>query len=67
MSLKTDAFLSPRFDPLSRYILFAMMRLRIVAAMGHPVEKGSGHFDVTKDRCPFAEAQIGGDHDAGAL
>lgn len=35
--------------------------------MGQAVEQGRGYFGVTKDRCPFAEAQIGGDHDAGAL
>ena len=35
--------------------------------MGQTVEQGRGHFGVTKDRCPFAEAQVGGDHHTGAL
>ena len=35
--------------------------------MGEAVEQGYGHFGITEDRGPFTEAQIGGDHDAGAL
>jgi len=35
--------------------------------MGKSVEQGSGHFGVTEDCCPFAEAEVGGDNDAGAL
>ena len=34
--------------------------------MGEAVEQGCGHLGITEDRGPFTEAQIGGDHDAGA-
>ena len=35
--------------------------------MGKPVEEGCRHLGVAKDRGPFAEAQVRGDDDAGAL
>ena len=35
--------------------------------MGEAVEQGGGHFGITEDGSPFAEAEIGGDDDAGAL
>ena len=35
--------------------------------MGKPVEQRRGHLGVTEDAGPFAEAEIGGDDDAGAL
>ncbi|ALI54321.1 hypothetical protein IMCC12053_372 [Celeribacter marinus] len=35
--------------------------------MGEPVEQGRGHLCVNEDRRPFAEAQVGGDGDAGPL
>ena len=35
--------------------------------MGEAVEKGCGHLGVAEDGGPFAEAQVGGDDDAGAL
>ena len=35
--------------------------------MREAVEKGRRHFGVTEDGRPFAEAQVGGDDDAGAL
>ena len=35
--------------------------------MGQAIEQGRGHFSVTKHGGPFAEAQVGGNHDAGAL
>ncbi len=35
--------------------------------MGQAVEACCGHFGVAEDGGPFAEAQIGGDGDAGAL
>lgn len=38
-----------------------------VAAMGEAIEQGGGHLGVTKDARPFAEAQVGGDDDAGAF
>ena len=38
-----------------------------IAVMGEPVEQRGGHLGVAEDGCPFAEAQIGGDDDAGAL
>jgi hypothetical protein len=41
--------------------------LQDVAVMGEPVEQRRGHLGVAEDGCPFAEAQIGGDDDAGAF
>ena len=41
--------------------------LKNVAAVGEPIEQGRGHLGVTEDRCPFAEAQVGGDDHAGPL
>jgi hypothetical protein len=35
--------------------------------MGKAIEKSGRHFGVAKDRGPRAEAQIGGDDDAGAF
>lgn len=35
--------------------------------MGERVEQGGGHFCVAKDGGPFAEAEVRGDDDAGAL
>ena len=35
--------------------------------MGEAVEQGSGHFRVAEHRGPFAEAEVGGDDDAGAF
>ena len=35
--------------------------------MGEAVEQGRGHLGIAKDRGPFAEAQVGGDNDAGAF
>ena len=35
--------------------------------MGETVEQCSGHLGIAKDRGPFAEAEVGGDDDAGAL
>ena len=35
--------------------------------MGEAIEQGGGHLGVTKDGGPFTEAQVGGDHDAGAF
>ena len=31
------------------------------------VEQGGGHLGITEDAGPFAEAEIGGDDDAGAF
>ena len=41
--------------------------LQNVAAMGEAIEQGGGHFCVPEDARPFAEAQVGGDDDAGAF
>lgn len=41
--------------------------LQNVAVMGQPVQQGRGHLLIAKYARPFAEAQIGRDHDAGAL
>ena len=35
--------------------------------MGEAVEQGRGHLGVTEYAGPFAEAEVGGDDDAGAL
>ncbi len=35
--------------------------------MGEAVEQGGGHLGITKEGGPFAEAEVGGDHHAGAL
>ncbi len=35
--------------------------------MGQAVEQGCGHLGVTEHAGPFAEAEVGGDDDAGAL
>ena len=41
--------------------------LQDVAAVCETVEQGCSHFGVAEDRGPFAEAEIGGDGNAGAL
>ena len=38
-----------------------------LAVMGQPVEQRSRHFGVAEDAGPFAEGEIGGDDDGGAL
>mgnify|MGYP003651425654 CR=1 FL=1 len=35
--------------------------------MGQAIEQGSYHLGVAKDRGPFAETEVGCDHDAGAM
>ena len=35
--------------------------------MGEPIDQRRGHLGVAEHTCPFAEAEVGGDHDAGAL
>ena len=35
--------------------------------MGEAVEQGGGHLCIAEDRGPFAEAEVGGDDDAGAF
>jgi hypothetical protein len=37
------------------------------AAVGEAIEQRGGHFGVAEDGCPFAEAQVRGDDDTGAL
>ena len=41
--------------------------LEDVAVMGKPIEKRGGHLGVAEHAGPFAEAQVGGDDNAGAL
>jgi hypothetical protein len=41
--------------------------LQNVAAMAEAIEQGRSHFRVTEHGGPVAEAQVGGDDDAGAL
>ncbi len=38
-----------------------------VAAMSKAVKKRRGHLRVAKDGCPFAEAEVGRDDDAGSF
>ncbi len=38
-----------------------------VAMMRQPVEQGGGHLRIAEDAGPFAEGEIGGDNDGGAL
>jgi hypothetical protein len=38
-----------------------------VAVMGKTIQQGGRHFWVTEDARPFAEAEVRGDDDAGAL
>lgn len=38
-----------------------------MAMVGQAVEQRCGHLCVTEDAGPFTEAQVGGNHDAGAL
>ena len=35
--------------------------------MGQTIEQGGRHLGVAEDGCPFAEAEVGGDHHAGPL
>jgi hypothetical protein len=35
--------------------------------VGQPVQEGGSHFCVAEHVCPFAEAEVVGDDDAGAL
>jgi len=35
--------------------------------MGEPIELGCGHLGIAEHSGPYAEAQVGDDHDAGAL
>ena len=41
--------------------------LQDVAVMGEPIEERGGHLGVAEHAGPFAEAQVGGDDDAGAF
>ena len=41
--------------------------LQDVAVMGEPIEQRRRHLGVAEDGGPFAEAEVGGDDDAGAL
>ena len=36
-----------------------------VAVMGEPIEQCCRHFGIAEHACPFAEAEVGGDDDAG--
>ena len=38
-----------------------------MTAMREAVEQGGFHLGITEDRGPFAEAEVGGDHHAGAF
>jgi hypothetical protein len=38
-----------------------------LAVMGEPVEQRGGHLGVAEDGWPFAEREVGGEDDRGAL
>ena len=38
-----------------------------IAVMGQPIEQRGGHLGVAEDGGPFAEGEVGGDDDRGAL
>lgn len=38
-----------------------------MATLGEAVKKRGDHLGIARYRCPFAEAEVGGDSDAGAL
>ena len=38
-----------------------------LAMMGQAIKQRRGHFGLTKDGWPFAEGEVGGDDDGGAL
>ena len=38
-----------------------------VAVVGEAIEQRGGHLGITEDARPFAERQVGGDDDRGAL
>lgn len=45
-----------------------MARMEIISGIEcKAVEQSVGNLGVTEDRGPFAEAEVGGDDDAGAL
>jgi hypothetical protein len=44
-----------------------MSGFKDLAVVGGAVEQRSGHFGIAEDAGPFAEAEIGGDEDAGML
>ena len=35
--------------------------------MREAIQQGGGHFGIAKDAGPLAEAEVGGDNDAGSL
>ena len=42
-------------------------RRQDVAAVGEAVEERTGHLWIAEDAGPFAEAEVDGNHDAGAF
>jgi hypothetical protein len=38
-----------------------------LAVMGEAIEQCGGHFRIAEDAWPFAEGEVGGDDDRGAL
>ena len=64
------SFLLLRFGFLCRAVLEAeavVSGFKDVAVVGKPVEQCGCHLGIAEDAGPFAEAQVGGDDDAGAL
>ena len=63
-------FLLGGFGGFRRAVLEAeavVSGLEDVAVVSEPVEQRGCHLCIAKDAGPFAEAQVGGDDDAGAL
>jgi len=69
--LGSRACLSPSFCGLHRLACLeaeaVVSGFKDVTAVSKAVEQGGGHLCITEDHSPFAEAQVGGDHDASAL
>ena len=59
-----------RFGGFRRTVLEAeavVAGLQNVAVVGEPIEQRGRHLGVAEDRGPLAEAEVGGDDDAGAF
>ena len=75
-ALKIDPPSASNFDPPWRLVRQSVSGLDAptvvsglddVTVMGDPVQQGRGHLTVPEDLRPFAEGQVGGDVQRGAL
>ena len=67
---QVPVFLLPGFGLLGRAVFESeavVSGLEDVAVVGQAVEQCGRHLGIAEDARPFAEAQVGGDDDAGAL